>query len=194
MNVLDIVLLGILTLCLIWGAIRGLLWQLATLAMLIAGFVLATRYCTVLGSWLAEFLNVSNLALLYMVSFILIFLVPAVGCYFLAKLFKQGLKKAKLGFTDHLLGGFLGLLKGLVLCWALLLVSVNLPGSKLEQQAQASLVGPRLVSAMDLMRRMLPKELRTNGQRFLRQWRSQPDEVPEEPEQPQEPPSSEVSA
>lgn len=181
MNVLDIVLLSILSICIIWGAVRGLLWQLAMLAIIVLGFILASRFCTVMGSWLAEFLNVSNVNLLNMVSFVLIFLVPALGCYFLARGFKQGLNKAKLGFTDHLLGGFLGLLKGLVLCWALLLVSVNLPGSKLEQQAQQSLVAPRLVSAVDWMGRMFPEQLRANGRSFLRRWRSQPRQQPEAP-------------
>ncbi len=167
MNTLDLVLLAILSISLVWGAVRGLLWQLASLAVIILGFILGTTHCTTVGGALAIYLNVENVNLMNMMAFALIFMLVAVGCYLTAHLLKKFLSAVKLESTDHLLGGMLGVLKGFILSWALLLLAVNLPGSELNQQAKDSALAPHIVGTMRLMGRMLPEQLHMNMINFL---------------------------
>ena len=127
-NGLDIVIIVILLVTLILGLIKGLVRQVIGLAAVVAGLVLAARYYPrlsgVFGRAFASEKWASIVA--FALIFVVVLLLGGLVSYLVCKLLCGPLR-----FIDHLLGGVVGLVQGVLICgvivFALLAFPVNKP-------------------------------------------------------------------
>ncbi|HPW90555.1 MAG TPA: CvpA family protein [Paludibacteraceae bacterium] len=110
MNILDIILLIPLAYGLINGLIKGLFKELASLLGIVLGIYIARLWAPYLSSWLSTWLDYS-LKVLVPISYLLIFIVIAVGLNVLALMLEKLMKLVSLGWVNKLGGGAFGLLK-----------------------------------------------------------------------------------
>jgi len=134
LNWLDMILLGILMITFIIGVIKGLVKQIIGIVAVIVGLILALVYYPHVAGFFARF--ISGRTLTHFLGFLAIFLgVLCIGELISAMLSK--LMKGSLKFVDHVLGGGLGLLKGILICgvilFALLVFPVNFNALKNSQ-------------------------------------------------------------
>ncbi|MFC1668133.1 CvpA family protein [Chlamydiota bacterium] len=112
-----------------WGMIRGLTGEIFKLFGIVVGFIVAVRYCNILGA----FINTQNWAeqeVVNWLAFFLLFILIFLFFFFLAKLFNFLLRKIFLGWLDRLLGAFFGAIRGVVLIGIILTLVVIVVGEK----------------------------------------------------------------
>ena len=127
---IDWIFLGVLTVSMFIGLVRGLIKEIVSLAGLVLAFILAKEYATPMGEWF-DFILESPLAR-YGAAFATIFfgvlVVSALIGWILAKI----IQFAALKFMDHLMGGLFGFLRGLVLLLVVTFVTDQTPLARLE--------------------------------------------------------------
>ncbi len=138
MSMLDLIVLLVLVLTVVRGLLCGLVSSLFSLAAWILAFVL--------GKWggvkLAPLLPIGadNPAIQYFAGFAVVFLVVLIGVMVLGHTLASLVKAVGLGGADKLLGGVLGLAKGLVMLTGFTLAAglTSLPRTDFWKQAMSS--------------------------------------------------------
>jgi len=111
LNYLDI-LFAILLLLFAWRGFRkGLVIEIATLAALVLGILLAYYFSDMAAEQLKNFFSISN-HYLKAISFILIFIVVLLVVILMGKLIEKLADVMMLGFLNKLAGAIFGILKG----------------------------------------------------------------------------------
>lgn len=167
MNWLDIILIAILIVTSILGIIKGLVKQVFGLLAVILGLILALGFYSQV-SWLYRRL-VSNEVLSHFLGFITIFL--AVLCIgWLSSRTLSKLIKGPLKLLNKVLGGGLGLLKGILVCGVVVFALLVFPISKKAlKESQLSPVCLQMTRAIiGLIPRELKEEFREAYQEIIR--------------------------
>jgi membrane protein required for colicin V production len=138
MSMLDIIVLLVLVLTVVRGLMRGLIDTLFSLAAWILAFVLGKWG----AMWVAPLLPVAveSPGIRYFAGFAVIFLVVLIGVLLLGHALTSLVKAAGLGSADKVLGGVLGLAKGLVILTGFTLAAglTSLPRTDFWKQAMLS--------------------------------------------------------
>lgn len=111
-SLFDTIVGVILLFFLVRGLWIGFVRQLAAFCALVGGYWLAAHYHGEIAPFAARFLE--NPKLIFIVSFVCIFLVAAMAFGLLGKLLRRVMEITLMGWFDRLLGGGLGLVKGAV--------------------------------------------------------------------------------
>lgn len=149
-NMFDIIFLGLLLIFFLLSYMRGAIKEMFTLLGLAGGFLAAGRFSDDLAKSLASFMPDHQTALL--VSFLLIMLL----CYFLG-IFLGGMsdlfRRDALGPFNRMLGGLIGLTKGLILSLVVYWIVLN-HFPVFHQQLNGSWMGDRLGNLLNQLQRM----------------------------------------
>jgi len=106
MNFLDIIIAIPLIYFIYKGWRRGIIFEIATLAGILAGCWAAIH----LSTWIAEILNLQGEGSI-LFAFFIAFMGAIVGAYFLGKVIEGLIKMVKAQFLNKLLGSVVGMLK-----------------------------------------------------------------------------------
>jgi membrane protein required for colicin V production len=138
MSLLDLIVLLVLVLAVVRGLMRGMIDTLFSLAAWILAFVLS-KWGAV---WVAPLLpiGVESTGIRYFAGFAVIFLVVLIGVLLLGHGLATLVKAVGLGSVDKVLGGVLGLAKGLVILTGFTLAAglTSLPRTDFWKQAMLS--------------------------------------------------------
>jgi len=134
-NSLDIIFIVILLVTLVLGLIKGFVRQIIGIIAVVVGLVLAANYYPQLSPLFQQF--ISSVLVSNFLGFLLIFGLVLLAGWLLGLLFSK-LMKGPMAFINHILGGVLGLVKGVLICgvlvFALLIFEVrkdSLAGSRM---------------------------------------------------------------
>jgi membrane protein required for colicin V production len=162
MNSVDMI---IIVVALLFGAL-GIYWgfirQVLALAGLIAGIVFASRYGADVADALSSF--IANDMLARVLGFIVVLVGVSSAASLLASLLRRFVGLLFLGWLDHLLGGLLGVLQGLMACAVLLLVAAASPLSPWALALADSSLAPLLVRIFSFLLPLLPDSFRFAAQ------------------------------
>lgn len=138
MSALDIVVLLILGFAVIRGLMRGMVDTLFSLAAWIVAFLAGKWGALLVAPWLP--LGADNPGIRYFAGFAVVFLGVLVAVLLLGHALGALVKAAGLGTADTVLGGVLGLAKGLVILVGLALAAglTSLPRTDFWQQSALS--------------------------------------------------------
>ena len=159
-NWLDIILIAILLITLILGVIKGLIRQIIGILAVIVGLILAVYNYASVALVFERF--VPNVTLTYLLGFFAEFI--AVLClgwllaYLLSKLMKGPLK-----FLNHVFGGALGLLKGILICGVIVLALLIFPREK--KALTESVLAPYCLQITRAMYYLIPRSLKQEFKR-----------------------------
>lgn len=115
MNSLDLFILIFVCYFLVRGIFRGFILELAMIAGVFAGYLVASTYQPLLSPHLESILSGVPQPAVSVISFALIFIVVNIGVRLLAGGITKTVKFAMLGWVNRLLGAVFGLLKGLLI-------------------------------------------------------------------------------
>jgi len=135
---LDLIVLLVLVLTVVRGLMRGMVDTLFSLAAWILAFVLGKWGALVVAPLLP--IGIESPSIRYFVGFAVVFLVVLIGVLLLGHVMATLVKAAGLGGADTVLGGVLGLAKGLVILVGLTLAAglTSLPRTDFWKQARVS--------------------------------------------------------
>jgi membrane protein required for colicin V production len=154
-NWLDILLFAILAFSLIWGLIKGFVRQIVGIAAVVVGLILAAMHYPILSRLLIR-ANASepwaDLAA-FLLIFIAVLIAGALASFLLTKLMKGPLR-----FINHVLGGALGVLKGILICGVLVIALLVFPVDK--PTLMRSTLAPYCYWLTKGMIELIPQELK----------------------------------
>jgi membrane protein required for colicin V production len=171
MNVLDYFVLLVIIASVASGVTKGIIRGVVSIVFAIAGLVLAAHSY----SYAADVLRIFVAAwLANLLGFLLVFvLVIAGGSLFSWKL-RSGLKRARLGWIDHIMGAAFGLLRGWLICSVIYLALTAFP---LRPAAvEHAIFAPALIEGTRVIAYLTSPELRErffDGYEKVRQPRDQ---------------------
>jgi len=127
---LDIVLIIVLTILALHGLLIGIIRSVFDIIGILIGYVLAVSFSGSVG--IPRFL-----------AFLLIFVLIVVAVHILGRIISKAIRTTPLGTIDRVLGGLLGLFKGLVVCFVFLLVLLLL--QKSNKAIYKSAIAPEIL-------------------------------------------------
>jgi membrane protein required for colicin V production len=154
-NALDIVILVILVVTLVLGLIKGLVRQVIGIAAVIAGLVLAARYYDRVAAVFGRAFNSEKWASIaaFAVIFIIVLLVGSLISFLVRKLLPGPLR-----FADHLFGGVLGLVQGVLISGVIIFALLAFPVNK--SLLTESRLAPYCYWLTKAMVRIIPQDLK----------------------------------
>jgi membrane protein required for colicin V production len=127
MTFFDFIVLALIAASVLAGALRGIVKALLTLAALIVGLLIAARGYGVAGAMLSGLRIVESTEAANAGGFLLIMIIALVGGFLAGRFVSGGLRRVRLQWFDHVLGGAFGLLRGLAVCSVLYLTLTAFP-------------------------------------------------------------------
>jgi len=156
MAALDWIFLTVLAASLLVGAWRGLVFELLSLAGWVLAFFAAQWFAGDVGAWLP--MGQADAAWRHVAGFALVFVGVVFACGLVAWLLKKLIEAVGLRPADRALGALFGVLRGLVLLLAVVLMAgwLQVQDAPWWKESQAA---PMLQGALKGLRPVLPEEL-----------------------------------
>jgi membrane protein required for colicin V production len=165
MNLLDLGIIAILILVTLRGYFRGLFQELAVLAGLVGGLLVASHTYLAAATLILPFID--SISWAQGIAFAVVLVAVYWGVRVLAYVMQRLLYHLYLDILDRLLGAILAFIKGcLIIGLALLLLGVFLP--KNSNLIKESRTHPLLVQLTKRTLDLLPADFKTRARDFLR--------------------------
>jgi len=154
-NWLDVILLIILIITAILGVIKGLVRQLVGILAVVAGVILALAYYPYVSQALKPLF--SNKALAHFLGFLIIFITTLILGWIIGRLFSKAMK-GSLKFFNHLFGGGVGFIKGVLICGIIVFAMLVFPVQ--NKALEESEIAPYCLKVTQLAVDLIPLELK----------------------------------
>lgn len=128
MEVLDIIILVVLGISVLIGAFHGFIRQLGSLAGLLLGIWLATKFSVVVVGWMASRVHTSE-TVLKVTAFASIMILTLVGMSLLGKMLEKIFTSVSLGWLNRLAGVLFSLAAGTLILGVVLLLLKYVDGN-----------------------------------------------------------------
>ncbi len=160
MTWLDYVILAGFVVSIAWGAWRGLVREVISVAAWVLAFLGANYFGSPLAEVMPESIPTPELRVL--IAFVTVFIVILAVCTLVGQFLRKLVKVAGLGELDHVLGGMFGVARALVILLAFAIVA-GLTAFPRQSAWRDSVSGPPMGRAALALRPWLPQAL---GQRL----------------------------
>jgi membrane protein required for colicin V production len=161
----DLFMIIILAAAVIWGAWKGLAWQVASLASVVLSYIAALSFRQPLAAFLSqqvELVPPLDTGLAMLILFLGTSLVVWVGF----NLVSESIQKLKLKEFDRQVGALLGLAKGILLCTVITLLAVTIVSDQQRQQIYNSRSGYYISVLLNKIQPILPAEVQSRIQPY----------------------------
>jgi membrane protein required for colicin V production len=165
MTFFDFIVLALIVASVVAGALRGIVKALLTLAALIVGLFIAARGYGAAGELLSGLRIVDSAEAANAGGFLLIMIIALTGGFLAGRFISGGLRRVRLQWFDHVLGGAFGLLRGLAVCSVLYLTLTAFP-VHIQAVAQAR-TAPMLAEGARVIAAFTSQEVRA---RFYKEY------------------------
>jgi membrane protein required for colicin V production len=163
MQVYDFVMLGVLGAAVLFGAWKGLAWQVASLAAIFVSYLVALRF----RGPVAALITVDPPWDGFIAMFI-IYLVCSLAIWIAFGFVRSFIDRFHLKSFDRQAGAFVGALKGATLCIVITLFAVTLLGQTKRQQICQSKSGRFIAQTIDQLKVLAPKEIHAVLEPYLK--------------------------
>jgi membrane protein required for colicin V production len=119
----DLVMIAVLVGTTVFGFMKGMAWQIASLAALVASYFVALRFSEPL---VATGLVGQEQPLNRFVAMLVIYIVTAFAIWMAFRVVSRAIDRVKLQEFDRQIGGLFGLAKGVLLCVAITFFAITL--------------------------------------------------------------------
>ena len=154
MQAYDIFMLVVLSAAVVWGAWKGLAWQIASIGSIVASYIVALTF----RQQVAQFIDASPPWNMF-VSMLILFLGTSLVVWLGFNLVAELIEKVKLKEFDRQIGAIFGLAKGVLLCVLITLFAVTLLSEPQRQAICASRSGYYIAVLLDKADGVIPGEL-----------------------------------
>ena len=173
----DVVMLIILVSATVFGAWKGVAWQLASLASLVVSWLVAMRF----GRQLARYLP-GDEPWNHFLAMLILFLLTSLVIWLLFRMVAGLIDRVRLKEFDRQMGALLGLAKGALLCLVVTFFAVTLSEGA-RQAVLHSHSGKLIARVIQQATPAMPEEVRDVLGKYIDQFerRLDPDAPPEDP-------------
>jgi len=156
MNILDLIILGLIAFFLIKGIFRGFFREISSLAGIIFGFLIGNHYHHPMADLLRAHIPFEKF--LPLISFIILFIVVVIVFNLFGLLLHHLFKRLFIGWFDRGLGICFALIKGIIICYLLIVLLTFFMPSKNPLIAKSK-TAPLVKLSFESMRRLISPDL-----------------------------------
>ncbi|MEX2558846.1 MAG: CvpA family protein [Pirellulales bacterium] len=149
----DIAMLTVLVGATLFGAFKGMAWQLASLSSLVVSYLVALKFSGTLAPYLSEREPWNRFA-----AMLLLYLGTSLLIWMAFRLVSGVIDRVKLKEFDRQIGGLFGAAKGVLLCVAITFFAVTLSASG-RQMVLESRSGYYIAVLIDRADPIMPREI-----------------------------------
>lgn len=162
MQIYDIIMLAMLAIATLYGFWRGMAWQIASLASLVASYFVSLHFSPQLAPLFGRQAPLNRFA-----AMLAIYLGTSLAIWLVFRLVRQFIDRVRLTEFDRQAGALLGAAKGVLLC-----VAVTFFALSLSAQARESILNSRsgyyIARLLDQAEAVMPRELHQVLNPYLR--------------------------
>lgn len=151
----DILLIGILAITFVLGLIKGFMRQIIGILAVIVGLILAVKYYPVFSDVFSTVIQKKVLS--DFLGFLVIFIAVLCIGWVISRVLLKAIR-GPLRFFDRVLGGGVGLLKGVLICGILLFALLAFPIS--TASIKKSQIAPYCLNVTKLVVSLIPEDLK----------------------------------
>lgn len=150
----DIVILLVLVVMTLWGGMRGVISQVASIVSLVAGWFVASNYYTIVVPYIGQSETWGK-----PVAMLILFFATGIAVRIVSKIFQRFVRLSQLKEFDRQMGALFGFLKGAIICLLITYFAVSLSDST-RQAVVDSQSGPYLVRTVCAFQSIMPDDVR----------------------------------
>lgn len=151
----DLIMLAVLILSALFGAWKGMAWQVAAVASLVVSTLVAIRF----GSVLSPYIHVQE-PWNYCVAVLILYVAAALVIWLLFRMVADIIDRVKLKEFDRQMGALFGVAKGVILCVAITFFAVSLLPKDKKEAVLASRSGHYIGVLLSKAESVVPTEFR----------------------------------
>lgn len=151
----DLLMLAVLVGATIFGFWKGLAWQVASLASLVASYFMALRFADRLAPHISEHAPFNKFA-----AMLIIYAASSAAIWIIFRMVAGVIDQVKLKEFDRQMGALIGFAKGVLICIAITFFAVSLLGDQRRDQILASRSGRYIVQVLDKADAVAPPEIK----------------------------------
>ncbi len=155
MSLYDILMMTILCLTILFGLWKGLAWQIASLAAIIASYMVAMQFRGELAQYIdAEepWNRFAAMLILYLGTTIIVWIIYGIFV-------RKTIDGLKLRWFDRPAGAIVGAAKGILVCMVITIFSVTLLGTGARDAIMSSKSGGYMTAAINRLDQWMPSEI-----------------------------------
>lgn len=154
MEAYDLLMILMLAGATIFGAWKGMAWQLASLASFVVSYFLALRFSEQLAPFFGQQAPLNRF-----VAMLAIYLGTSLAIWLLFRVLADVIDRVRLREFDHQIGALFGLAKGVLLCIVVTFFAVTL-SDRLREAVMRSRSGHYIAVVLDKADRLMPAEIK----------------------------------
>ena len=154
MNILDYIILGLLTFFVIKGIFRGFFREISSLAGIIFGIWIGNHYHPQMANFLKTYIPLEKS--LSLISFLLLFVLVVIIFNLSGMLLHHFFKKLFIAWVDRGLGFGLALIKGIIISYLLIVLLIFFTPSKSPLIAKSTMARMVIVTYQSMSRLISP--------------------------------------
>ncbi|MDC0935475.1 CvpA family protein [Pirellulales bacterium] len=151
MQTYDALMLVVLAAATIFGFVKGLAWQIASVASLVLSYVLALRFADRVAPMVSEHEPWNRY-----VAMLIIYAATSLAIWMAFRFVSGAIDRVKLKEFDRQMGALVGFAKGVLFCIAITFFAVTLLGESHKQRILASRSGKTIVKVLDQAEAVVP--------------------------------------
>lgn len=176
MNLFDILLLIIILVSFGAGLRSGVIKQIFSLTAIIGGVALGFFFYEPLGTILLEKNIIAEPRIADILGFVIVACLAYLLIHYLSHFLTDLLEKINMGWINHLLGGIMGFIVGLLLCY-LVVTGVKQFVDEDAPFLEDSVLAPKVITGYQIIREQAPDDLDESLEKLreLREGKREPD-------------------
>jgi membrane protein required for colicin V production len=155
MQTYDLLMLAVLGAATIFGFWKGLAWQIASLASLVASYFLALKFADRIAPMLSQHAPWNKF-----LAMLVIYAGASFAIWMIYRFVGAAIDRVKLNEFDRQMGALVGFAKGVLLCIAITFFAVTLLSQTQRERIIASRSGQYIVQILDKADAVAPPEIR----------------------------------
>lgn len=159
----DVAMIAVLVAATLFGFFKGMAWQIASLASLVASYFAALRFSPLVASYLGQPEPLDRF-----IAMLLIYLLTSLAIWLVFRKVSQVIERVQLKEFDRQVGGLFGAAKGALLCVAITFFAVSL-SEKGRETVLASRSGYYIARLIRQAGPVMPKEIHGVLDPYLRE-------------------------
>ncbi|MGD9644090.1 MAG: CvpA family protein [Pirellulales bacterium] len=164
MQVYDIIMLAVLAVTTLYGFYRGMAWQIASLASLVASYFVSLHFSPQLAPLFGRQAPLNRFA-----AMLAIYLGTSLAIWLVFRLVRQLIDRVRLTEFDRQAGALFGAAKGVLLCLAVTFFALSL-SAKARESILSSHSGYYIARLLDQAEAIMPPELHQVLNPYLRRF------------------------
>ncbi|MFP6694711.1 MAG: CvpA family protein [Pirellulales bacterium] len=154
MQFYDLIMIAVLIGAMVFGAWKGLAWQLASLASLVVSYFVALQFSSSVAPYIMEREPANKF-----VAMLIIYVVCSLIIWGLFRLVSNMIDRIQLREFDRQMGALVGIAKGILLCVAITFFAVSLTEDPTRKSIMTSKSGYYIGYAIDQAHAVMPAEI-----------------------------------